>query len=107
MKSSTKLYELGCSKPLAHAQGGQALTEFLVVALVIVPLFLLIPLIAKYQDISNSTQLASRYVAFEATQFNDKVNAFKSETVLADEVRRRFYSNLENLSYVLYFYILN
>jgi hypothetical protein len=92
----TALASLACAAraPLS-LQRGQALTEFLVVALAIIPLMLLIPMIAKYQDVSNSTQLASRYVAFEATQFNDTVNAFKSEADLANEVRRRFYSNTD------------
>lgn len=76
-------------------QRGQALTEFLVVALALVPLFLLLPLIAKYQDIAHAAQMASRYVAFEATTRNDGMgsNAFKSESELAAEVRRRFFSN--------------
>ena len=74
-------------------QRGQALTEFLVAAVALVPLFLLIPLIAKYQDISHSTQMASRYVAFDAFTRNDSVSTWKSETQLAAEVRRRFFSN--------------
>jgi hypothetical protein len=79
----------------ASRQRGQALTEFLVAAVAIVPLFLLIPLVAKYQDISNSTQLASRYVAFEATVRNDSVNTWKPEIQLQQEVARRFFSNAD------------
>ncbi len=76
-------------------QGGQALTEFIVAALVLLPLFLLLPMLAKYQDMAHATQMASRYVAFEATTRNDGMgsNAFKPEAVLAAEVRRRFFSN--------------
>jgi hypothetical protein len=74
-------------------QRGQALTEFLCVAVAVVPLFLLIPLIGKYQDISNSTQAASRYVAFEATVRNDSTNSWEPEGQLAQEVVRRFFSN--------------
>lgn len=44
-------------------QRGQALTEFLVISVAMVPLFLLMPVIAKYQDVSHSTQMASRYSA--------------------------------------------
>lgn len=83
---------------MTHArrrQGGQALTEFLVAALALVPLFLLMPLIAKYQDISHATQMASRYVAFDAFTRNDSVSTWKSEAQLADEVRRRFFSNAD------------
>ena len=72
---------------------GQALTEFLALSAAMVPLFLLMPVIAKYQDISHSTQMASRYVAFDATNRNDSMGAWKPESQLADEVRRRFFSN--------------
>jgi hypothetical protein len=74
-------------------QQGQALTEFLVAAVAIIPLFLLIPLIAKYQDINHTTQAASRYAAFEAMTRNDSVSTWKTPSQLADEVRRRFFSN--------------
>ncbi len=77
----------------AGRQRGQALTEFLVIALALVPLFLLVPMIAKYQDVSHSTQLASRYVAFDAMARNDSMSSWKPEAELADEVRRRFFSN--------------
>ena len=35
---------------------GQALTEFLVISLVLISLFLLLPVIGKYQDISHASQ---------------------------------------------------
>ena len=71
---------------------GQALTEFLVVALVLVPLYLLMPLIAKYQDIAYQTLMASRYVTFDAAVNNESQNTWKSPAQLAGEVRRRFFS---------------
>ena len=74
-------------------QRGQALSEFLVVALALLPVFLLLPVIAKYQDIANSTQMASRYLAFEAVSRNAARSSWKPEAQLAEEVRRRFYSN--------------
>jgi hypothetical protein len=77
----------------ASRSKGQALTEFLVVALALVPLFLLMPMIAKYQDIVYQTQLASRYVAFDASARNSWQNSWKDPGQLAQEVRRRFYSN--------------
>ena len=78
---------------MSGAQRGQALTEFIVSALVLVPLFLLIPIIAKYQDIRHATQMASRYVAFEATTRNhNSIDGFKPPGELAAEVARRFYS---------------
>lgn len=74
-------------------QKGQALTEFLVASVVVVPLFLLIPMIGKYQDMAHSTLMASRYVAFDAITRNDRVNSWKPEAQLAQEVQRRFFSN--------------
>ncbi len=83
-------------QPMRQQQGGQALTEFLVLALALTPLFLLIPLIAKYQDISHASQIASRYVAFEAVTRNPStINNWKPESQLADEVRRRFFTNTD------------
>lgn len=72
---------------------GQALIEFIVLALVLVPFFLLLPMIAKYQDIAHQTTLASRYVAFDAAVRNDASGGWKSSAQLAGEVRRRFFSN--------------
>jgi hypothetical protein len=76
-------------------QRGQALSEFLVLAFALIPLFLLMPVIAKYQDISHATQMASRYVAYDATTNNGFEGSWKPEAQLADEVRRRFFSNVE------------
>jgi hypothetical protein len=77
-------------------QKGQALTEFLVVAIALVPLFLLIPVIAKYQDIAHSTQMASRYAAFDGMVRNASQNSVKPVDQLQDEVRRRFFSNSDS-----------
>lgn len=46
---------------------GQALTEMAVLAVVLVPLFLLIPLLGKYAHIQQTTQQAARAAAWEAT----------------------------------------
>lgn len=77
----------------ASPQCGQALTEFLVIALALIPLFLLLPMIGKYQDIRHATQMASRYVAFEAVAHNDGTDGFRSAGELALDVRRRFFSD--------------
>ncbi len=92
-----------CSRPASDVsaanvgQGGQALTEFLVLAVALVPLFLLVPMIAKYQDLNHATQLASRYVAFDAINRGGLTgdNDWTPPAQLADEVRRRFYSNTD------------
>jgi hypothetical protein len=81
------------SRRMQRHAGGQALSEFIVMALVLVPLFLLMPMIGKYQDISHATEMASRYVAFEAIANNDGMSSYKSPEQLAQEVRRRFFSN--------------
>lgn len=87
------------SNPLRHVspeqrQRGQALAEFYVVCFALMPVFILTPLIAKYQDISHSAQMASRYVAFEATVHNDTVvGSWMPEAQVAMEMRRRFFSN--------------
>jgi hypothetical protein len=74
--------------------GGQALTEFLVLAFALIPLFLLVPIIAKYQDIAHSTQMASRYAAFNAGVRNH-TSSWTPEQQLAGEIRRRFFSNTD------------
>ncbi|HBI71059.1 MAG TPA: hypothetical protein DDZ22_19215 [Massilia sp.] len=77
----------------APAVRGQALVEFLGLALILVPFLLLLPMIAKYQDIAHATDMAARYVAFDATVRNDATGSWKPNGELAGEVRRRFYSN--------------
>lgn len=79
----------------AFSQRGQALTEFLVVALALVSLFLLVPVVAKVQDMAHSTQMAARYLAFEAMAQHPGAGGFKPEAQLADELRRRFFGNSE------------
>ncbi|MCW5221317.1 hypothetical protein D5041_16640 [Verminephrobacter aporrectodeae subsp. tuberculatae] len=73
-------------------QQGQALVEFLTIAAAVLGLFLLMPMIGKYQDIAHATHMASRYAAFDATVHNDAKNGFKPEAQLAEEVRRRYFS---------------
>lgn len=73
-------------------QTGQSTVEFAVLALVLVPLFLLVPLIGRYIDMMQTAEKASRYVAFEGAARNSS-NSWKSDAELAAEVRRRFFSN--------------
>ncbi|MFT5590732.1 MAG: hypothetical protein ACI9ZF_002926 [Bradyrhizobium sp.] len=81
--------------PATAPQRGQSVVEFLVLSVALVPLFLLFPMIGRYQDIRHATQMASRYAAFDATTRNDiqSVDGWKPEAQLADEIRRRFFSN--------------
>lgn len=78
--------------PRRAPQRGQATTEFVVIALVLVPLFIAVPLVGKYIDLMQATESASRYVAFEATVRNSS-SSWKPDAELATEVRRRFFSN--------------
>lgn len=76
------------------AQAGQSTVEFLVLALVLVPLLLIVPLIGKYMDIAQTAAVASRYVAFEGeVRHSTSDEGWKSDAELAMEVRRRFFSN--------------
>lgn len=85
--------KLGIHRAGRARQRGQALTEFLVIAVVLVPLFLLVPVIAKYQDLVHMTQLASRYAAWDSVVRNGSQNAEKPIDQLEQEVRRRFFGS--------------
>lgn len=71
---------------------GQALLEFVVLALVLLPLFLLVPRLGKLQDLYQTAERASRYAAFEAT-VQHTGNSWKSDAQLAQEVRQRFFAD--------------
>lgn len=72
-----------------QSQRGQAVTEFAAMAAVLVPLFLLVPLLGKVSDLNHTTIEASRYAAWERTVAD---TGQKPDTVLATEIRRRLYS---------------
>ncbi len=87
---------------------GQALTEFLISAsFVLVPLFLIVPVMGKYIDLQQTTVQAARYGAWEYTVHtaakNDYASGFdalraselpvKSRARVEGEVLRRFYSD--------------
>lgn len=57
--------------PFASPQRGQSLTEVAVLCAVLVPLFLLIPVLAKYIHARQATQQAARSIAWEATVARD------------------------------------
>jgi hypothetical protein len=79
--------------PPAHRTRGQSAVEVLVLAVVVLPLLLILPLLGKQLDIAQTTASASRYVAFEGTvRHGSSLQAWKSDAQLADEVRRRFFS---------------
>ncbi|MCP3852282.1 MAG: hypothetical protein GY694_18900 [Gammaproteobacteria bacterium] len=88
-------------------QTGQAMVEFIITAsFILIPLFLMVPLLAKYIDIQHSTIQAARYEVWEytawfsqssdvSTSFNvaSVIEATKSTTEVQNESRQRFFSN--------------
>lgn len=83
-KHSRLLFTSHCS--------GQAIIEFLVAAIVLVPLFLLVPMIGKYLDMKQATIAASRQLAFECTVRYDDCADLNGHPSFADEIRTRFYA---------------
>ncbi len=78
--------------PPAHRTRGQSTVEFLVLALALLPLFLIVPLLGKHLDIAQTAAIASRYVAFEGmVHHGSSLQPWKSDAQLAEEVRRRFF----------------
>lgn len=69
---------------------GQSTTEFVVLALVLTPLFLATPLLGKYLDLTQHASQASRYAAFEISVRGPAT--VKDEAVVAAEARRRLFS---------------
>lgn len=88
------LVRQSASRRRQPAQRGQALVEFLYVALLMVPVFLLLPMIGKYQDVSHATQMASRYAAFDSMAHHAGTTAgLKAPEVMANEIRQRFFGS--------------
>lgn len=80
----------------SYRQAGQSTIEMIVLSAVLVPLMLILPLLGKYLDISETTAEASRYMALEATvHHSSSIDGWKTDAQLAQEVRRRFYSNAD------------
>ena len=97
------------NRKMLRKQKAQALTEFIITAaFVLVPLFLMVPLIAKYIDIKHATINAARYQAWEYTVwhnaaddhdiFNNFFEAripYKTPDETAAEAERRFFSRIQ------------
>jgi hypothetical protein len=77
-------------------QRGQAMVEFMVAAVVVIPLFVLVPLIGKYLDIKQSSIAASRKLAFECTVRYEDCASLNTNPVFADEIRTRFFAGNGN-----------
>jgi hypothetical protein len=72
------------------------MVEFLVAAIVVVPLFILVPLIGKYLDVKQSSIAASRKLAFECTVRYEDCASLDTNPAFADEIRTRFFSGNGN-----------
>src|SRR5512147_2715603 len=76
---------------------GQALVEFLIAAtLVLIPLFLIIPLLGKYMDLKATTIQAARYAAWERTVWFGSADwpaAQKDDIKIQREIQQRFFSD--------------
>jgi len=76
---------------------GQALVEFLIAAtLVLIPMFLIVPLLGKYMDMKATAIQAARYAAWERTVWfghADWSAAQKTDIQIQQEIQRRFFSD--------------
>jgi hypothetical protein len=78
-------------------QRGQAMTEFsIAAAFVLVPLFLMVPMMGKFLDMKASAIQASRYAAWERTAWHGNstwAEGEKSDLEIETEIKRRFFSD--------------
>jgi hypothetical protein len=77
----------------ARLQRGQAMTEFVIGMLVVIPVMLGVVYIGKYQDVKYSAIQASRYAAFERVFDPASANQHKTDAVIAEETRVRFFTD--------------
>lgn len=78
-------------------QRGQAMTEFsIAAAFVLVPLFLMVPMMGKFLDMKASAIQASRYAAWERTAWHGNstwAEGEKSDIEIEAEIKSRFFSD--------------
>lgn len=92
--------------PRTHLQRGQAMTEFVMGAvLFLIPVFLIVPMLGKYLDVKSSTIQAARYVAWERTVWYGGASASvswpskeKTDGEIQNEIRRRIFSENSAIS---------
>ena len=80
-----------------RSSSGQALVEFLITAtLVLIPMFLIVPLLGKYMDLKATAIQAARYAAWERTVWfghADWAAGQKTDLQVQREIQRRFFSD--------------
>lgn len=86
-------YRLNMRSPGAKAAGqrGQAITEFVVMCLLMVPLFLAVVYVGKYSDVKQTAIEASRYAVWERAV--DPTGAHKSNDQIQQELEVRIIGN--------------
>jgi hypothetical protein len=85
--------EYARSKGACRQRRGSALTEFVILIIVMIPLFLAIRMIGNLVDLKQSAVQASRYAAWEATVANGE-GAYSSEPA---EIKTRFFGHYDNI----------
>lgn len=79
--------------PSQPNQAGQATVEAVIAMTVLSLLFVLVPLMGKYQDIAHRASMASRYVAWQSTVRNDSDGgSFENIASTTSEVHQKFFS---------------
>lgn len=76
-------------KAIIHAQRGQAMSEFIIALVVLVPVFLAVSYLGRYGDLQQRAQQASRYAAFQRAA--QPSAAELSDDKIADQMRARFF----------------
>ncbi len=83
-------------KAVPHAQRGQAMSEFIIALVVLVPVFLAVSYLGRYGDLQQRAQQASRYAAFQRAMQPDVKQL--SDSTIADQMRARFFLDHDALS---------
>jgi hypothetical protein len=86
---------------IKSSEVGQATTEFIVLCAALVPMLLLFPVLYKYLDMMQSSEQASRYMAFESTVNLAGTYGEKDLQTLTTEVARRVYSRADTQALTL------
>ena len=82
---------------LIRAQRGQSTSEFVVMLLVLIPLVFFVVYIAKYGDVKQAANQASRYAAFERSWDPDQ--RLKTDAELQEEMQVRFFTSKRELHF--------
>jgi hypothetical protein len=83
-------------KMIQKAQRGQAMSEFIIALMVLVPVFLAVSYLGRYGDLQQRAQQASRYAAFQRAAQPDAKQL--SDATIADQMRARFFLDHDALA---------